>query len=129
MLPKNLPKDFMISDTDGCLYDTSKAGWSGNPPIRTNYRWSHREIKTVADLKATLRAGAWAWPGGYPMYFITSDGGALSFETVRKEFRRIAESVRDQAKDGWTVVACDINYENKELYDDHTNKRIESAYE
>ena len=61
------------------------------------------------------------------MFFLTSDGGALAFETVRAEFNLIARSVRDNCQDGWQVVACDINYEGP-LHDDHTGEEIESAY-
>ncbi len=89
---------------------------------------SGSHIKTVADLKDAIRNGPWAWPGGYPIYFITDDGAALSFQTVKKEFRRIASSVKNKDNDGWRVVAADINWEDTELYDDHTGKKIESAY-
>ena len=50
-----LPKHMFISDTAGALHDTRDVNWSSNP-LRANYRHSHRPIKTVADLKATLRA-------------------------------------------------------------------------
>lgn len=85
-------------------------------------------IKTVADLKRALKDGPYAWPGGYPIYFITDDGAALAFDTVKKNFKRIASSVKNKDRDGWRVVAADINWENGDLTDDHTGKRIESAY-
>lgn len=86
------------------------------------------EIKTVADLDEALERGPYAWPGGYPCYFITSDGGALSFDTVKKEYDQVAESVRDQLNDGWRVEAVDINWEDERLFDDHSGELIESAY-
>lgn len=86
------------------------------------------KIKTVSDLKKAIRQGPYAWPGGYPLYFITNDGAALSFDTVKKNFRRIMESIKENASDGWRVSAMDVNWEDPELYDDHTSKRIESAY-
>lgn len=33
---------------------------------------------TIDDLKAHLEADKYAWPGGYPLFFITSDGAARS---------------------------------------------------
>ncbi len=117
-----------VSSSDGNMYDTRKKDWSTEPPTRTNFKRTHRNIDSVADLKATLRNGEHAWPGGYPMYFITSDGEALSFTTVRKEFQRIASSIRDKANDGWRVVGCDINYEDNDLVDSHTGEPIESAH-
>jgi hypothetical protein len=70
----------------------------------------------------------YAWPGGYPRYFITSDGAALSFKAAKEQAEQIRESIRDDMRDGWRVVACDINYEDGALFCDHTNERIESAY-
>ena len=95
--------------------------------IRENYCRTHREIDTVADLKATIRAGKYAWPGGYPMYFITSDGAALSFEAVEQEFSQAAYAVRNKTNDGWQVVGCDINEEDAGLVCAHTGEPIESA--
>lgn len=86
------------------------------------------QIATVADLDKALEQGPYAWPGGYPCYFITSDGAALSFDAVKAERDTIAESIADNASDGWRVVAMDVNWEDASLYCDHTNKRIESAY-
>lgn len=111
-------------DGDGCLY---LAGQS--EPVRKNYRYSHAAIGNVADLKATLRAGCYAWPGGYPLYFITADGAALSFETVRREFRLVADAIRRRDNtSGWRVIACDVNWEDDDLTDADTGKKIESAY-
>lgn len=127
MTETKLPEHFFISECDGSLSDTRNAKWASEP-LRVNYRRTHREIKTVADLKATLRAGPFAWPGGYPMYLITSDGGTLSFKTVREEFHNIAYAIKHKQDDGWRVVGCDINYEDHDLYDDHTNEPILAAY-
>mgnify|MGYP003342289360 FL=1 len=81
------------------------------------------------DLKAVLRNGAYAWPGGYPLYFITNDGAALSFSTVLDELPRIMAAIKDRHdRSGWKVVGVDVNWEDDELYDDHTGEKIESAY-
>lgn len=80
------------------------------------------------DLKNALRAGPYAWPGGYPCYFITSDGCALSFEAVRYEFRQVLWSIRHNVNDGWNLEGLAINWEDPELYCEHTGKRIQSAY-
>ena len=85
-------------------------------------------IHTTKDLKDAIRSGPYAWPGGYPLYFITSDGAALSFDTVKENYRIILQSVRHQMRDGWQVVACEINWEDSGLYCDHTGQRIQSAY-
>lgn len=118
---------FFISDCDGALHDTREAGWSAKP-LRKNFQRTHREIRTVADFKATLRNGPFTALGGYPMFFITNDGATLSFEGARRKFRSIVASIRDKSSDGWRVVGCDINYEDASMYCEVTGDRIESAY-
>jgi hypothetical protein len=83
---------------------------------------------TTNDIKRELRDGKYAWPGGYPKYFITSDGAALSFEAVRSEWSNVCSAVRNNRNDGWRVVAVTINWEDGDLICEHTGERIESAY-
>jgi len=86
-------------------------------------------IKTISDFRAAIRNGAYAWPGGYPMFFITADGGALSFDAAKHERRVILEAIQsNDSRSGWCVVGYDINWEDPALYCDHTGNRIESAY-
>jgi hypothetical protein len=86
------------------------------------------EIKCISDFRKAMRNGPYAWPGGYPCYFITSDGAALSFKAARQEVRNILWSIAHKQNDGWRVVGFDINYEDSSLYCDHTGEQIESAY-
>lgn len=122
-----LPDHLFVSE-DGELL-RYRSGSIGADVVRSNYRKTHAEIESVADLKATLRAGKHCWPGGYPLAFWTNDGAALSFDTVRKEFPLIIDAIRrEDVYSGWYVVACDVNWENGELTDAHTGEKIESAY-
>ena len=127
-MTKALPDYMMVSETDGALYDTRDDGWSKRPPLRANYRRGHRKIKSIADLKAALRAGCYTSLGCYPLYFIASDGEALSFDAVKVEIVQVMAAIRDKSHGGWRVVACDINYEDSDLYCAHTGEKIESAY-
>jgi hypothetical protein len=86
------------------------------------------QINTISDFRAAMRQGPYAWPGGYPLYFVTSDGAALSFKAARKERRNILESIANRSNDGWRVIGLDVNWEDSQLYCDHTNEKIESAY-
>lgn len=87
------------------------------------------DIKTISDFRRAVRNGPYAWPGGYPLYFVTSDGGALSFKTAKQERRSILEALRTDDKDsGWYVVGTNINYEDADLICDHSGEQIESAY-
>ena len=85
-------------------------------------------ITTTKQLKESLRSGAHAWPGGYPLYFITSDGASLSFDSVRENLRSVIWSIRHKVNDGWQVVAVDVNWEDHSLFCDHSSEPIESAY-
>ena len=83
---------------------------------------------TTKDLKNALRSGPYAWPGGYPLYFIASDGEALSFAAVRENLRAVLDSMRNGIDDGWAVIGCEVNWEDPALFCAHSSARIESAY-
>jgi len=86
-------------------------------------------IQTVSEFRAAMRQGPYAWPGGYPLFFITEDGDALSFEAVRAERRQVLEAVagRDNSG-GWRVIGLEVNWEDSALVCAHTGKAIQSAY-
>ena len=87
------------------------------------------QIKTVGEFEQALAAGPYAFPGGYPHYFITADGAALSFDAATEEADLIREAIKDNDRQGgFMVTGMDVNWENPSLYCDHTSKRIESAY-
>ena len=96
--------------------------------IRPNFARTYGKIETGQQLCSTLRAGEYAWPGGYPMYFVTSDGAAMHFECVKENLYSVIDSIRRDISDGWKVIGTDINYEDGDLTCDHCNERIESAY-
>lgn len=48
----------------------------------------------------------------YETYFITTDGGCLCTECVRKERESIDDAITTQTDDGWRVCAMDSNYEH-----------------
>lgn len=119
--------DHLFIASDGGLHDTRRDDWSRNP-LRADYRYTFRDIRNVSQFKATLRNGAYAWPGGYPLFLLTDDGATLHFACARKEARNVMDSIQRKASDGWRVVACDVNWEDSDLCCDHCSKRIESAY-
>jgi hypothetical protein len=91
---------------------------------------TNMDIKTISDFRAAIRNGAYAWPGGYPIYFITADGGALSFAAAKAERRQIIGAIRhDDNFGGWKIVAAEINWEDQDLICDHTGEKIEAAYD
>lgn len=82
---------------------------------------------TIEQFKQDL-CEPYAWPGGYPRYFITSDGAAISYKSAIHNQKLIIDSINESLNDGWQVVGCDINWEDSGLYCDDTNEPIESAY-
>jgi hypothetical protein len=65
----------------------------------------------------------YAWPGGYPIFYITGDGGALCPQCVEENLRLCASDEKQ-----WKVIAHEANWEDPSLYCDHCGRRIESAY-
>jgi hypothetical protein len=110
---------------EGNLYDTRKKNWS-KKPIRKNFCRHHAAINSFADLKATLRAGEFAWPGGYQLYLITAAGEELSFEGAKETL--ICQRDAWKIKTSDRVVACAVNYENQDMFCIHTCKPIPASY-
>ena len=81
------------------------------------------------DFKKQIEYGAYAFPGGYPVFFITYDGEALSFDSAKANQSLITEAIETADNSGgWRVIGCEINWEDATLTCAHSNKRIESAY-
>ena len=70
----------------------------------------------------------YAWPGGYPMFALCQDGGALCHKCVKDNYRQIREEQNTPTGSGWEVTAVDVNWEDAALYCDHCGDRVESAY-
>lgn len=83
----------------------------------------------LSVIKDLLRGGKYAWPGGYPMYFIAGDGEALSFEAVHAEWRQVVRALLwNTPRDQWAIVGYDVNWEDDNLHCAHTGEKIEAAY-
>lgn len=86
----------------------------------------------MTDTEKTFRndKGAfdkYAWPGGYPIFYLMEDGGVICPDCANKESELIRVSREDHDKQ-WQIAAADINWEDASLYCDHCSQRIESAY-
>lgn len=128
-----LPAHLFRAD-DGALYDTRDPEWSQKPPLRAVYGnaspslWNTRPVSALQNVKALLRFGPYAWPGGYPVYFITADGAALSHDAVRQRWREVVADHLDGYSSGWLIIGAAVNYEDADLRCDHTGEPIPSAY-
>ena len=94
--------------------------------IREQYNYHHRNITTPVELASTIRAGGHVWPGGYEVFFIASDGGAICHGCTVAEYSNIVDSIRRDISDGWRIVGaeCSANIDG-EMYCDHCNGVIE----
>lgn len=99
-----------------------------NAPTLDSVAVSTTPVYTVEQFRADLQE-PYVWPGGYPRYFLCSDGEALSYAAAQECAPLIEQAIEHRdTSGGWRVVACEVNWEDPELYCSHTNKRIESAY-
>lgn len=90
-----------------------------------------RNTVKIKELRSFYRKGharAYAWPGGYPLYYVTTDGGALCPKCMNTERAQIFRSTGEGSRDGWAIEGQDVNWEDSSLFCDHCGDRIESAY-
>lgn len=93
--------------------------------------------KDIADARrdraieavASLIKEPWAWPGGYPRYALTADGGVLCAACVKRERSLVESAIRDNDQTGgWLVEAVDVweggDEENDTLRCDHCGSDI-----
>lgn len=80
------------------------------------------------ELKQALRNGRYAWPGGYPTYFLVDDAEAICHDCVRDNFREILDAIKCDLRNGWKVEAHGVNWEDACLTCAHCGAFIESAY-
>ena len=86
-----------------------------------------RYPKLPQDIRQAIKYG-YDWPGGYPLFLILSDGGALCIACARKEIRNLIQAYRWNERGGWKPGAAEVNWEDPELYCANCEQRIESAY-
>lgn len=64
---------------------------------------------------------AFAWPGGYPIYYLDSDNSVLCAKCA-------TECLKPDTNDNMKPIACDVYYEGPTMQCDECNADIESAY-
>ncbi len=58
----------------------------------------------------------WAWPGGYPIYYLCDDGGVLCSKCANNNIKLTSDP---GAERDWKITAADVNYEDAYLVCDH----------
>lgn len=115
-----------FTEFEGALYDDRDN--LNLKPLRPIYSRHFSEIENLAQLKATLRAGAFVWPGGYPLYLILGDGEPATFDAVRANWREVVSSFAEHGAREWRVIGCEVHWEGEPLICAMSGASIESAY-
>ena len=74
---------------------------------------------------------AYAWPGGYPVLYLTSDGETFCADCANGKngsMCRTVDGPDDMPGDGWRVDAWFVHYEGPPAFCCHCNAEIPSAY-
>ena len=69
-----------------------------------------------------------AFPGGYPLVLVMSDGGTLCARCARDNYRLISHATRHDTRDGWKAEGAHIHWEGGPECCDHCGAETESAY-
>jgi hypothetical protein len=80
-----------------------------------------RQVKNAAR-------DAYAWPGGYPLFVLMTDGEAICPKCAKNNFGLIGRATRDGTRGGWAAAGVDIHWEGLPLTCAHCGEDIESAY-
>jgi hypothetical protein len=116
-------KNLVLSE-NGDLYQNEP--WK---VIREKYHYHFTEFEgNRHKLRATIRAGAISFPGGYPLYLLFGDGDACCFECASAGYKCVAKDMKEGCGASFQLVGCKINYEDNDLHCGLCNKQIESAY-
>jgi hypothetical protein len=84
-------------------------------------------LVVLRDVKQFVRA-PYAWPGGYPLFLVTTDSGCICHDCTKRHFRQIIRAEIDSQNDGWRPSAVTVNWEDSDLLCDNCGLSIESAY-
>ena len=74
---------------------------------------------------------AYAWPGGYPIFYVTDDGACLCPACANGENGSLASenaNEEDGAHCGWQLEGYIVHYEGPAETCAHCDRLIESAY-
>jgi len=89
--------------------------------VRKDVARHYREIDSINKLKSCLRAGEYTFPGCYRLVFYTDDGSVLSFDSVLENLQEIFYSMRNDMKDGWSIVGLgSVEEIDEDVYCDHS---------
>lgn len=69
-----------------------------------------------------------AFPGGYPLVLVMSDGGTLCASCARDNYKLISYATRHAMRDGWEAEGVQAHWEGAPECCDNCGAETESAY-
>lgn len=80
----------------------------------------------LPEKESTGRYPAYAWPGGYPMYYLFADGEACCPSCANGD--NGSEAGPDAEERDWRLVGAAVNWEDPDLACAHCGTVLEVAY-
>ena len=68
----------------------------------------------------------YAWPGGYPIFYLFADNSVCCPACANRE--NGSEATLDADDKQWHLVAVDVNYEDDDMTCEHCQVKIDCAY-
>ena len=77
----------------------------------------YRPLDNPVDALRFVAIEQFAFPGGYEAVAVTTDGGSICADCVRREYAAMYESTITDSRDGWAVaglflLGADCDYED-----------------
>jgi hypothetical protein len=83
----------------------------------------------VSALQSFIRANGYAWPGGYQMALLMSDGESIDAQAARENYRLIRDAMRaNDTRSNWHPCTPFIHWEGEALTCAHSGRAIPSVY-
>lgn len=96
-----------------------------------------KRVRRALKMECTRKPlDSFAWPGGYPLFYLFADGGVICPKCANENIAEIDAAMRDERGNrphssgcgGWSICDVDINYEDAALLCDHCGEFIDPAY-
>jgi len=86
-----------------------------------------KPIETLRKVRHAIRTG-YAWPGGYRIDVVMTDGAVLCTQCARENYRLISYATRHGIRDGWAASGSDVHWEGSAEHCAHCSKVLPSEY-
>ena len=82
----------------------------------------------LEQVKRAIRE-PYAWPGGYPVYTVMSDGELMCPQCACENFRQIVRDTKERdIRSGWCAEGAEVYWEGADEDCAHCGKALPSAY-